>query len=215
MAELVKSSRVSIGARGINVEPTKPVNQKQNLQKLHELLIKPIASHLPTNPDERVIFIPHESLFLVPFPALMDASGKYLIEKHTVMTAPAIQVLELTNKNNTAKLNLKSLQPKDLLIVGNPTMPVVGIPPAQLPPLPGAETEALAIAKLFNTNSLTGNQATKSTVMQKISSARVIHLATHGLLDGKDFGERTPGAIALAPDTPVSSSPLNKGGKWG
>ena len=61
------------------------------------------------------------------------------------MTAPAIQVLELTNKNNTAKLNLKSLQPKDLLIVGNPTMPVVGIPPAQLPPLPGAEKEALAI----------------------------------------------------------------------
>ncbi|WP_322745367.1 CHAT domain-containing protein [Plectonema radiosum] len=145
LAELVKSSRVSIGARGINVEPTKPVNQKQNLQKLHELLIKPIASHLPTNPDDRVIFIPHESLFLVPFPALIDASGKYLIEKHTIMSAPAIQVLELTNKNNTNKLNLSSLQPKDLLIVGNPTMPIVGIPPAQLPPLPGAETEALAI----------------------------------------------------------------------
>ncbi len=201
LAELVKNSRVSIGARGINVEPTKPVNQKQNLQKLHEILIKPIASHLPTNPDDRVIFIPHESLFLVPFSALMDASGKYLIEKHTVMSAPAIQVLELTNKNNTAKLNLNSLQPKDFLIVGNPTMPIVGIPPAQLPPLPGAETEAKAIAKLFNTTSFTGNQATKSTVLQKISSARVIHFATHGLLDGKDFGERTPGAIALAPDT--------------
>ncbi|MEO1377170.1 MAG: hypothetical protein AAFW70_23350 [Cyanobacteria bacterium J06635_10] len=47
--------------------------------------------------------------------------------------------------------------------------------------------------------------------MQKISSARVIHFATHGLLDGKDFGELTPGALAfapsegrlaLAPDTP-------------
>ena len=145
----------------------------------------------------------------------MDASGKYLIEKHTVMSAPAIQVLELTNKNNKNKLNLSSLQPKDLLIVGNPTMPIVGIPPAQLPPLPGTEKEALAIAKLFNTTPLTGNQATKSTVLQKISSARVIHFATHGLLDGKDFGERTPGAIALAPDTPVSSSPLTKGGKRG
>ena len=213
LTEIVKNSRVSIGARGragIDVVPVKnPVNQKQNLQKLHELLIKPIASHLPTNPDERVIFIPHESLFLVPFPALMDASGKYLIEKHTIMTAPAIQVLELTNKNNAQKLNLNSLKPKDLLVVGNPTMPIVGIPPVQLSPLKGAETEAKAIAQLFNTTALTGNQATKSTVLQKISSARVIHFATHGLLDGKDFGELTPGAIALAPDTFNKSDKLS------
>jgi CHAT domain-containing protein/Tfp pilus assembly protein PilF len=213
LTELVKNSRASIGARGragIDVVPVKnPVNQKQNLQKLHELLIKPIASHLPTNPDDRVIFIPHESLFLVPFPALMDASGKYLIEKHTIMTAPAIQVLELTNKNNPGKLNFNSLQPKDLLVVGNPTMPIVGIPPVQLSPLKGAETEAKAIAKLFNTTALTGNQATKSTVLEKISSARVIHLATHGLLDGKDFGELTPGAIALAPDKFNNSDKLS------
>ncbi|MGD1910425.1 MAG: CHAT domain-containing protein [Rivularia sp. (in: cyanobacteria)] len=163
-----------------------------------------MASHLPTNPDERVIFIPHKSLFLVPFPALIDESGKYLIEKHTMMTAPAIQVLELTNKNNQGKLNLSSLQPKDLLVVGNPTMPVVGIPPTQLSKLPGAEKEALAIAKLFNTTPLIGNQATKSAVVQKISSARVNHFATHELLDSKDFGELTPGALAFAPDTSLT-----------
>ena len=88
-------------------------------------------------------------------------------------------------------------------------MPIVGIPPVQLSPLKGAETEAKAIAQLFNTTALTGNQATKSTVLQKISSARVIHFATHGLLDGKDFGELTPGAIALAPDTFNKSDKLS------
>lgn len=31
------------------------------------------------------------------------------------------------------------------------------------------------------------------------------------MLDGKDFGERTPGAIALAPEIPPLS-PLKKGG---
>ncbi len=31
-------------------------------------------------------------------------------------------------------------------------------------------------------------------------------ITTHGLLDGKDFGERTPGAIALAPDTPLNKA---------
>jgi hypothetical protein len=36
--------------------------------------------------NDRVIFIPHQELFLVPFAALQDESGKYLIEKHTILT---------------------------------------------------------------------------------------------------------------------------------
>ncbi|GAX41108.1 TPR repeat-containing protein [Tolypothrix sp. NIES-4075] len=76
-----------------------PAVQSQNrFQQLHNLLIKPIADLLPTNPNQRVIFIPQDSLFLVPFFALQDANGKYLIEKHTILTAPAIQVLDLTHR---------------------------------------------------------------------------------------------------------------------
>jgi CHAT domain-containing protein len=58
--------------------------------------------------------------------------------------------------------------------------------------------EAIQIAKFLNTEALTGNQATKATVMQKMQRSRIIHLATHGLVqDFKGFG--VPGAIALAP----------------
>ncbi|MBD2208025.1 CHAT domain-containing protein [Calothrix sp. FACHB-1219] len=63
------------------------------------MLIKPIAEYLPKNPNDRVIFIPQESLFLVPFPALQHEQDKYLIDKHTILTAPAIQVLDLTRKH--------------------------------------------------------------------------------------------------------------------
>jgi CHAT domain-containing protein len=51
---------------------------------------------------------------------------KYLIEKHTILTAPAIQVLELTHqqRQRLRAQSLTSLQGKDALIVGNPTMPV-------------------------------------------------------------------------------------------
>ena len=70
----------------------------------------------------------------------------------------------------------------------------------QLASLPGAETEAKAIAQLLNTQAITGKDATKSAILQKLSSARIIHLATHGLLDDfKGFG--VPGAIALAPSS--------------
>ncbi|WP_307722542.1 tetratricopeptide repeat protein, partial [Sphaerospermopsis reniformis] len=106
LAKLVDNSRESIGVRsrgGIvaSLDPNAaPV--KGRFQKLHELLITPIADLLPKKETERVVFIPQSQLFLVPFPALQDEKGKYLIEKHTILTAPSIQVLDLTHKRKNA-----------------------------------------------------------------------------------------------------------------
>ncbi|WP_313941293.1 MULTISPECIES: CHAT domain-containing protein [Calothrix] len=174
-----------------------PSLAKQRFQKLHEILINPIADLLPKNPDERVTFIPQSSLFLVPFTALQDEQGKYLIEKHTILTAPAIQVLDLTRQQR------QRVSGNQALVMGNPTMPSVapkiGETPQQLTPLPGAEKEAKDIAQLLNTKAIIGKDATKAAFIQKLPQARFIHLATHGLLD--DFkGLGVPGAVALAPD---------------
>ncbi len=126
-----------------------PVRENWELKQLHQLLIDPIADLLPTNPNDKVIFVPHASLFLVPFPALQDTNGTYLIEKHTILTAPSVQVLDFTRQQ----------QPQgDILIVGNPTMPSVGQPPRQLSPLLGAEKEAQDIGKLLNVTPLIGSQ---------------------------------------------------------
>ncbi len=130
---------------------------------------------------------------------MQDTNNKYLIEKHTILTAPSIQVLALTRKQRSY-VNSKN---KNELVVGNPTMPsvspTIGAPPQKLPQLPGAETEAKAIAPLLQTQAITGNQATKAAVVQKMTQSRFIHLATHGLLN--DFkGLGVPGAIALAPE---------------
>ncbi|BAY60055.1 TPR repeat-containing protein [Calothrix brevissima NIES-22] len=200
LAQLVTNSRESIGVRGRGIAVTynpHPTKVKQRFQKLHKLLINPIADLLPKNPDERVTFIPQESLFLVPFAALQDEQGKYLIEKHTILTAPAIQVLDLTHKQR------QRVSGNQVLVMGNPIMPSVppkiGEAPQQLPDLPGAETEAKEIAQIFNTIAITGKNATKAAFIQRLPQARFIHLATHGLLD--DFkGLGVPGAVALAPD---------------
>lgn len=114
--------------------------------------------------------------------------------------APAIQVLDLTHKYKREK----PTKPDDFLIVGNPTMPLVslpvGSPPQQLDSLPGAEEEAKAIAKLLKAKAIIGNEARKTSILEKMPRAKLIHLATHGLLD--DFkGLGIPGAIALAPDS--------------
>lgn len=206
--DLVTSSReaISVGGRGIFSVEVDRVSQKKRLQRLHELLISPIADLLPSDPNSRVIFIPQESLFLVPFPALQDKEEKYLIEKHTILTAPAIQVLDLTHKQQHSMPKSAT----DVLVAGNPTMPSVSIPigspPQKLAPLPNAEREAVEIARLFNTKAIVGKDATKTSIRQQMPKAKLIHLATHGLLDDfKNSGvpgayaEGVGGAIALAP----------------
>jgi CHAT domain-containing protein/tetratricopeptide (TPR) repeat protein len=168
-----------------------------DLPTLHQLLIDPIASLLPKDPNAHVIFIPQGSLFQVPFPALQDANGTYLIQKHTILTAPSIQVLDLTRQQ---KLAQKQPNSGNALVLGNPTMPSVspslGEPKKQLSPLPGAEAEARSIASLLNTQAITGAQGTKAAIVQKMPQASIIHLATHGLLDDV---RGLASAIALAP----------------
>jgi len=208
LRDLVTRSRESIGVRGRGARrlpqptPTKPSTDP--LQTLHQLLIEPIADLLPTDPEAPVVFIPQGVLFLVPFPALHDASGKLLIERHTPLTAPSIQVLQLTyqqrQRNKTG--HRSSWQGSNALIVGNPTMPQIRVQAGgalkRLPPLPGAKQEAREIAALLNSSFLTGDQATKAAVLERMPQARLVHLATHGLLD--DFvGLGIPGAVALAP----------------
>lgn len=135
----------------------------------------------------------------MPFPALQDESGHYLIEQHTLLTAPSIQLLEKTQQQ---AVQVRQANLQDVLVVGNPTMPGVsaniGDRPQQLTALPGAEQEARAIAPLLHTQALIGSQATKAAVVQRLSTARIIHLATHGLL--RSNLQALDSAIALAPD---------------
>ena len=210
LSELVSTTRKSLGVsddeRSIfSAKVKNPVNEKiqrESLQKLHQLLVKPIADLLPTDPNQRVTFVPQSDLFLVPFPALIDSKGKYLIEKHTILTAPAIQVLELTRQQQKRIKTLPKSSRKNALIVGNPTMPSFntkyGESGKQLSSLPGAKREAEAIAPLFNTTALTGDEATETTIKAKLPQAGLIHLATHGLFDGF---QGLQSSIALAPSS--------------
>ncbi|NEP76484.1 CHAT domain-containing protein, partial [Okeania sp. SIO2G5] len=133
--------------------------------------------------------------------ALQNDTGQYLIERHTILTAPSIQSLQFIQSetaNRTADVTLSALSTDETIIVGNPTMPTLA--GNTLSSLPGAEQEAIAIANQLNTTPLLGHNATESAVREQLSSARLIHLATHGLLDYGDSARERPGAIALAPN---------------
>ena len=201
---LVNQTRGDVGAglRGLGIAIATPTGSPSSYRILHDQLIDPIADLLPTDPTARVVFIPQDALLQVPFPALQRPDGSYLIEHHTPLTAPSIQVLDLLPDRG-----LGNLQAAEALVVGNPVMPEVWSPQQgrslALAPLPGAQQEVEAIAPLLNVTPLVGNTATEARVKAELAAADIIHLATHGLLEYgqvQDSGIRDlPGAIALAP----------------
>lgn len=175
-----------------------PEIRQNQLKELHQVLIAPIEERnlLPENPEERVIFVPQEQLFLVPFPALQDPSGDYLIQNHTISTIPSIQVLETTRQR---RLEIAD-EGGDALIIGNPSpMPTLPTESEALSELKNSEEEANKIAELLNTTALVNTAATETAVRQRLSSARLIHLATHGLF--QEEGDPLQSSIALAPNT--------------
>lgn len=192
LPELIASIPASVGVR----KADKAVNKDSKpLLQLNQILIKPIADLLPGNPNERIIFVPQDELLLVPFPALVDVTGQYLIEKHTISISPSIQTLNLTKDRRTKTGGSR------VLVVGNPMMPRVapkiGDPLQQLTPLLRSEQEALEVADFFRTKALISNLATKETILQQLPKARIIHFATYGLFDQLNR-KGIPGAIAIS-----------------
>lgn len=162
------------------------------LRQLYQLLIQPINDYLPKDPNSRIIFIPQRELFIVPFASLLDTDGKYLIEKHTILTAPSIQVLDSTyqlRKKNAGRAN-------GALVVGNPMLAPELI--KQYSSLAYAEKEAIEIAKRLNVKPIIGKYATKELILKQLPQAKIIHLATHALAND-DRGLES--WIALAPSS--------------
>ena len=179
----------------------------RTLEQLYTLLIAPILDVLPKEDTERVIFIPHQDLFRVPFAALRNPDTyEYLIEKHTILTAPSIQALSLTREHRN-RADTSSIG--GALVVGNPAISQELMTTMAWDLLDGAEPEAKKIAELLGVTPLLGPQATENTIRQQMPQARYIHFATHGALSADNNSptsslakanyNRIPGFLALTP----------------
>lgn len=188
LEDLVISTRRSILSQLIRDD----VDPSPQLRELYELLIQPIDGLLTTNQDRPIIFVPHRELFFVPFPALIDANGEYLIQKHEILTVPSLSILELI-RDASSRRSITDLSQS--LVVGNTSSFAPDVL-ANHRPLPNAGKEARAVAKKLNATAILDAQATKERVLEKISDAPIVHLATHGEFDEK---EGLKSWIALSP----------------
>lgn len=171
--------------------------RQAKLKEMYKLLIGPAESFLQSGlqsglqSSKKVVVVPHGPLFLVPFAALMNGQGKFLVESFTLSFTPAISVLQ-----STAKLEASALQGNSLLAFGNPKTEIF----AELGSLPYAEKEVEKAAELFgklNTTVELGTQASKACFVQYAPKTSVIHMACHGIINEE---HPTMSGLVLAKD---------------
>lgn len=174
-----------------------PRRTRTKLQQIHGVLIDPIADLLPSRPEDPLIIIPHRLLFLLPFATLQDAEATYLVDRHLLIIAPAIQAVQLAQER---KKQVDRAGLSDVLIAGNPAMPALPGTEEPLAPLPGSETEAKNIARMLDISALLGDSATESEIIRRLPEVAIAHFATHGLLDEVKALGRSPGSLAFTAD---------------
>ena len=160
---------------------TKTTEAKESaLHLLYRRMFAPVSDHVQS---QDIIIVPEGDMWMVPFPALKDADGKFLSETYRIRVIPSLTVLKLIQASPDDYHKTTGA-----LIVGDPDVH----PKTRLPPLPGARKEAQEIADLLGVRATVGRQATKEEVLRRIQEVSLIHIAAHG--------DAERGEIALSPN---------------
>lgn len=168
-------------------------------KRLFDLLLGPARELIATK--TKLVVVPDGILWDLPFQALKQPNGKYLIEDYAVLYAPSLSVLrEMTSRSAKAGGPRTTSQAKSvdeasdaLFALGNPALSERTVKVAsyvhrdeKLLPLPDAETEVKSIARFYDTVTSTvyvGAKAREQVAKSEMPRYRTLHFATHGLLD--------------------------------
>jgi len=169
-------------------------------RRLGELLLSPVPSGWLTD-AARVIVIADGPLLYLPFDLLPHGGGR-LADALVVSYVPSVTVLgDLTERAADAH---ESLPGRVFLGIG--LTDANGGPSWDLLPLPGArEVSEIAADYGPGAKAVTGTEATRERIFQEAAGYRVVHFATHGVIDDRDplysglhvapSGPRRPGDV--------------------
>lgn len=178
LEEKVTAYRRQLAARNLTHRPA--------ARELDAILFAPLGLVKRT-----VGIIPDGVLWQLPFETLIDAGGRYRLERHTLYYASSISVLrEMMNK----RPGVHDRSPRGtVLAVGDPFVAASArnnlaavYRSADLSPLPDARVEVETIRTMYGRDAVTtyvGAVATEARVKAEIGRYDVLHFATHGILD--------------------------------
>ncbi|MDB4946410.1 MAG: tetratricopeptide repeat protein [Labilithrix sp.] len=203
-----------------------------NAKRVHGLVVAPLQKHLRSS-DKRLVVSPDEDLNLVPFAALVDDRGRFLVQDY--------EIAYVTSGRDLLRIAAAPAQRssnRTPVVIGNPafdgegsgTGPAGGgtstsmkstrgaLDNARFPPLPGTAVETKAIGEILGASSYMQNDATKAQ-LAGVSSPVVLHVATHGFFLAKEKDPAGGNTRSLeydpgdsAPPPPRTENPLVRSG---
>jgi CHAT domain-containing protein len=140
---------------------------RTDMSALYRLLIAPFESNIAS--FSNLIIIPNGALHFLPFQALMNKKGEYLVQNFNLVYSPSASVFNLCNdKLIKSGSKFMGVALSDISVDNN-----VG--------LPGTEDELKKILPLFPDNiSAFGRQSTETFVKSNAGNYNFMHFATHG-----------------------------------
>ncbi len=159
---------------------------RQAAARLYELLLKPAQAQLKGKTN--LIIVPDGKLWELPFQALLSAPQRFLLEDAALSYAPSLTVLREMARRRPAKSAGATL-----LAFGNPALEqatqeraALTLRGGKLAALPEAEEEVKALGRLYGaarSRVYTGVAAREDRAKAEATQARVLHFATHGVLN--------------------------------
>ena len=156
---------------------------------LFKLLIAP-ASALLRN-TKQLIIIPDSVLWDLPFQALLSGGGGYMLDEYSMVYAPSLSALKVMNE--IKKERQRSPGETQLLAMGNPVWDKstqervrAAFRGQEYGNLPRAETEVRRLSEIYGASRsqiYIRAQARESRFKASAPNAKVVHLATHGVVN--------------------------------
>jgi len=196
--------------RALRLLPGAHPGATAHIEQLHAGLLAPALQRLPGDVT-RLVIIPEDILFQVPFAALQQPGGLPLAVTHAFGVAPSAAVLlELAGRRSQEG-------PVRLLAIADPDLDFdrgsgaatgsanalrireAWVTRGGTPPLAGARREAHTVARYAKHGTVrTGARATERWLKEEdLTGYRVLHIATHALVDD---ASSLMSAVALTPD---------------
>lgn len=161
------------------------------LCKLYEALFPSALRQALAGEGQQLVIIADPSLNAVPFCALKNENGRYLVEDHDIEVWPSVTARLVLESGARISNSLRARRT-------GPVLPlVIGIGEfdgaaktlsaeagqVQLPALPGAADEARLVAGMLGTSAVLNHKATEECLFKAGQGAEIVHLATHGFAD--------------------------------
>jgi CHAT domain-containing protein len=153
-------------------------------RQLDELVMRPVRSLLGRS--RRLLLSPEGQLNLIPFSALVDEGGRYLLEDYRISyLTSGRDLLRIKLRRPSSQPPIVFADPDFDLSSQDPASPTSVPAPALTPwaPLDGTAEVTSLFEKLFpGSHAFTHRQATEA-ALKRVAAPRILHIATHGFFD--------------------------------